>query len=87
MAIISVMVMIIVIKLIFKGEKMQVLVANLATIRGVKALDKEIETIDKEYWIIIIWLSIILLCMLFLVIEKLYRTQYLENIIILIQLR
>ena len=72
-AIISVFVMFIVIKLIFKGEKMQVLVANLATIRGVKALGKEIEIIDKEYWIIIIWLSIILLCMLFLVIEKLYR--------------
>ena len=73
MAIISVFVVFIVIKLIFKGEKMQALVANLATIRGVKALGKEIEIIDKEYWIIIIWLSIILLCVLFLVIEKLYR--------------
>ena len=72
-AIISIFVMFIVIKLIFKGEKMQAMVANLATIRGVKALGKEIETIDKEYWIIIIWLSIILLCMLFLAIEKLYR--------------
>ena len=40
MAIISVIVMFIVIKLIFKGEKMQALVANLATIRGVKALNK-----------------------------------------------
>ena len=38
MAIISVFIMFIVIKLIFKGEKMQALVANLATIRGVKAL-------------------------------------------------
>ena len=65
MAIISIFVMFIVIKLIFKGEKMQALVANLATIRGVKALDKEIETIDKEYWIIIVWLSIILLCVFF----------------------
>ena len=73
MAIISVIVMFIVIKLICKGEKMQALVANLATIRGVKALNKEIETIDKEYWIIIIWLSLILLCVLFLTIEKLYR--------------
>ena len=73
MAIISVIVMFIVIKLIFKGEKMQVLVANLATIRGVKALNKEIETIDKEYWIIIIWLSVVLLCVLFLTVEKLYR--------------
>ena len=52
---------------------MQVLVTNLATIRGVKALNKEIGTIDKEYWILIIWLSLILLCVLFLMIEKLYR--------------
>ena len=73
MAIISVIIMFIVIKLIFKGEKMQALVANLAMIRGVKAVGKEIESIDKEYWIIIIWLSIILLCVLFLTIEKLYR--------------
>ena len=42
-------------------------------IRGVKAISEEIETIDKEYWIIIIWLSFILLCVLFLTIEKLYR--------------
>ena len=42
-------------------------------IRGVKAISKEIETIDKEYWIIIIWLSFILLCVLFLTIDKLYR--------------
>ena len=60
MAIISVIIMFIVIKLIFKGEKMQALVANLAMIRGIKALSKEIESIDKEYWIIIIWLSLIL---------------------------
>ena len=70
---IFIFVMLMVIKLIFTGEKMQALVANLATIRGVKALGKEIKTIDREYWIVIIWLSIILLCMLFLVIEKLYR--------------
>ena len=61
MAIISVIVMFIVIKLIFKGEKMQMLLANLAMIRCVKAISKEIEAIDKEYWIIITWLSIILL--------------------------
>ena len=48
------------------------MVANLAMIRDVKAISKEIETIDKEYWIIIIWLSLIL-CILFLTIEKLYR--------------
>ena len=37
MAVISVIIMFIFIKLIFKGEKMQALVANLTTIRGVKA--------------------------------------------------
>ena len=73
MAIITVIVMFIVIKLIFKGEKMQMLLANLAMIRGAKAITEEIEAIDKEYWIIIIWLSLILLCILFLAIEKLYR--------------
>ena len=71
MAIISVFIVFIVIKLIFKGEK--ALVANLATIRGVKASSKEIEPIDKEYWMIIVWLSLILLCILFWTIEKLYR--------------
>ena len=54
MALISVIVMFIAIKLIFKGEKMRALVANLAMIRGVKAISKEIEAINKEYWIIII---------------------------------
>ena len=73
MAVILVIVMFIVIKLIFKGEKMQALVANLAMIRGVKAINDNIKAIDKEYWIIIIWLSFILLCVLFLTIEKLYR--------------
>ena len=73
MAVISVIVMFIVVKLIFKGEKMQALVTNLAMILGVKAISEEIKTIDKEYWIIIIWLSFILLCVLFLSIEKLYR--------------
>ena len=47
--------------------------ANLAMIRGVKAIDEKLNTNDKEYWIIIIWLSFILLCVLFLTIEKLYR--------------
>ena len=73
MAIISIIVMFIVIKLIFRGEKMQMLLANLAMVKGVKAITKEIETIDKGYWIIITWLLIILLCVLFLTIEKLYR--------------
>ena len=51
---------------------MQTLLANLAMIRGLQAISKEIESINKEYWIIIIWLSLILLCVLFLTIEKLY---------------
>ena len=85
MAIISVIILFIAIKLIFKGEKMQTLLANLAMIRGVKALSKEIKSIDKEYWIIIIWLSFILLCILFLTIENYTECLYLENIIILIQ--
>ena len=73
MAVISVIIMFIIIKLIFKGEKMKALIKNLAMIRGVKAVNEETTTNDKEYWIIIIWLSIILLCVLFLTIEKLYR--------------
>ena len=40
--------------------------------KGCKS-SNEIEAIDKEYWIIIIWLSLILLCVLFLTIEELYR--------------
>ena len=73
MAVILVIVMFIVIKLIFKGEKMWVLVANLAMVRGVKAVNETLNSNDKEYWIIIIWLSLILLCVLFLTIKKLYR--------------
>ena len=42
-------------------------------IRGAKAITEEIKSVDKGCWIIIIWLSIILLCVLFLTIEKLYR--------------
>ena len=74
MAVISVIIVFIVIKLVFKGEKMQALATNLAMIKGVKAINEETKNdVDKEYWIIIIWLSSILLCVLFLTIEKLYR--------------
>ena len=74
MAVILVIIVFIVIKLLFKGEKMQALVTNLAMIKGVKAINEEIkDDIDKEYWIIITWLSLILLGVLFLTIEKLYR--------------
>ena len=55
MAIISLIVVFIVIKPIFKGEKMQALLTNLAMIKGVKAINEEIKNeINKEYWIIII---------------------------------
>ena len=54
MAIISLIIALIVIMLIFKGEKMQVFVTNLAMIKGVKALIEgtKIGT-NYEYWIII----------------------------------
>ena len=48
MAIISVIVKFIVIKLIFKGEKMQMLLANLAMIRGAKAITEEIKLLIKN---------------------------------------
>ena len=53
---------------------MWALVTNLAMVKGVKAINEEIKNeINKEYWIIMIWLSSMLLCVLFLTIEKLYR--------------
>ena len=53
---------------------MRALVTNLAMIKGVKAINEEIRTeTNYEYWIIIVWLSLILLCIMFLTIEKLYR--------------
>ena len=74
MAIISLIIVFIVIKFIFKGEKMQALVTNLAMMKGIKAINEEINTENNyEYWIIIVWLSLILLCIMFLTIEKLYR--------------
>ena len=73
MAIISVVIIFLVIKLIFNGEKMQALLTNLAIVKGAKAINEENKTVTKEYWIIIIWLSLILLCILFLTIERLYR--------------
>ena len=73
MIIISVIVLFLVIKLMFKGEKMQVLLTNLAIVKGVKAINEENEAVTKEYWIITIWLSLILICILFLTIERLYR--------------
>ena len=74
MAVISLIIVLIVIMLICKGEKMRALVTNLAMIKGVKALIEEtrIRT-NYEYWIIIAWLSLILIGIMFLTIEKLYK--------------
>ena len=52
---------------------MQTLLTNLAIVKGAKAINEECEAATKENWIIIIWLSLILLGVLFLTIEKLYR--------------
>ena len=53
---------------------MRALLTNLAMIKGVKAMNEEIKTeTNYEYWIIIVLLSLILLCIMFLTIEKLYR--------------
>ena len=53
MAIMSLIIVLIVIMLIFKGEKMQALVTNLAMIKGVKALIEENKIgFNYEYWII-----------------------------------
>ena len=73
MAIILVVIIFLVIKLIFKGEKMQALLTNLAIVNGAKAINEENKAVTKEYWIVTIWLSLILFCVLFLTIEKLYR--------------
>ena len=73
MAIISIAIVFLVIRLIFKGKKMQALLTNLALVRGAKAINDANETITKESWINAIWLSIILFCVLFLTIERLYR--------------
>ena len=74
MAIISLMIILIIIMLIFKGEKMQALVTNLAMIKGVKALIEETKNeTNYEYWIIITWLLLILIGVMFLTIDKLYK--------------
>ena len=87
-AIISVIVRLIVVKLICKEEKMQMLLANLAIIKGAKAINEENKAENKEYWIIIIWLSLILLCHFISDYRKSYiECQFLENIAILIQLK
>ena len=74
MAIVSLIMALIMIMLIFKGEKMQALVTSLAMIKGVKAIIEETNNgTNYEYWIIITWLSLILIDVMFLTIEKLYK--------------
>ena len=74
MVIISLIIVLIVIMLIFKGEKMRALVTNLAMIKGVKPVIEETKIGNNyEYWIIIAWLSLILIGIMFLTIEKLYK--------------
>ena len=72
--VISLIVALIVIMLLFKGEKMQALVTNLAMLKGVKAQTEgtKIGT-NYEYWIIIAWLSLILLGVMFFIIEKVHK--------------
>ena len=73
MAIISVLIVLIVIMLIFKGEKMKTLMTNLAMIKGMKALTEDTMNVNYEYLIIIIWLSLILIGVIFLTIERLNK--------------
>ena len=80
MAIISLIIGLIVIMLIFKGEKIPALVTNLAMIKGVKALMKETKIGNNyEYWIIIAWLPLILMGIMFLTIEKIYKMPILRK--------
>ena len=66
MAIISLIIVFIVIKLIFKGKKMQALLTNLAMIKGIKAMIEKTKTeTNYEYWITIVWLSSTLLGVMF----------------------
>ena len=73
MAVISVLIAIIIIAMIFKGKKMKTLMTNLALIKGAKALNVINADNDYEYLIIIIWLSIMLLGIIFLVLERLNK--------------
>ena len=74
MAIISLIIVLVVNMRIFKGQKMQALVTNLAMIKGIKVLVEETKIrINYEYWIIIAWLSLILMGIMFFTIERMYK--------------
>ena len=73
-ALISLIIAIIGIMLLFKGAKMQALITNLAMQKSVKALTEGNEICSNyEYWIIKTWLSLILLGVMFLIIEKVHK--------------
>ena len=74
MALILLIAAVTVIMLLFKGAKMQALITHLAMQKSVKALTEGTEICSNyEYWIIIAWLSLILLVIMFLIIDKVYK--------------
>ena len=88
MALILLIVAIIVIMLLFQGAKMQALITNLAIQKSVKTLTEGTEICSNyEYWIIITWLSLILLGIMFLIIEKVHKMPIFRKHPYLIQLR
>ena len=87
MALILSVVTIIVIMLLFKGAKMQVLITNLAMQKCAKALTEEKNCSNYEYWIIITWLTLILLGIIFLIIEKVYKMPIFQKTNTQIQLK
>ena len=61
-------------KILFKGAKIRALITNLAMQKSVKTLTEEREICSNyEYWIIITWLSLILLGVVFLIIERAHK--------------
>ena len=89
MALILLIVAMTVILILFKGAKMWALITNLVMQISMKALTEEREICSNyEYWIIITWLSLILLGVVFLIIERAHQIcKSLENINIPIQLK
>ena len=77
MALVSLIAAIIVIMLLFKGAKMQALITDLAMQKSVKALTEGTEICSNyENWIIIALLSLILLGIMFLIIEKVHKMPF-----------
>ena len=83
MALISLIVAMIVIMLLFKGAKMRALITNLAKQKSVKALTEgKVICSNYEYWIIIAWLSLILLGNIFLIVEKVHKNaKFLKTLV------